>query len=146
MQASYCNSLARIEPITNIEDVIHLALQYSATDVHLEVDKPIYIRAANGLEPISSICSNDMISDVLQRCGVIEDGWHSVDNAFTSNGIRIRAHIYRANHRTCGTLRLLCHANLSLDASKDSDVLKQICEYHDGLVLVTGQEVENHIP
>lgn len=89
-----------------IEDVISLSLEHSATDIHLEVGTPIYIRAANGLESISSICTVDMIKDVLQRCGVTHDEWHSVDNAFTSNGIRIRAHIYRANHRICGTLRL----------------------------------------
>ena len=138
MQASYCDCVVTTDSKITIEDVISLSLEHSATDIHLEVGTPIYIRAANGLESISSICSVDMIKDVLQRCGVTHDEWHSVDNAFTSNGIRIRAHIYRANHRICGTLRLLCHANLSLDTSKDSDVLKQICEYHDGLVLVTG--------
>lgn len=62
-----------------IEDVISLSLEHSATDIHLEVGTPIYIRAANGLESISSICSVDMIKDVLQRCGVTHDEWHSVD-------------------------------------------------------------------
>lgn len=140
MQESYCNSKQLItkDKAITIDQIISLALDLSATDIHLEVDKPIYIRAAKGLESISRICSTDMLSEVLQKCEVTDDGWQSVDSAFTSNGIRIRAHIYRANHKVCGTLRLLCHANLSLDASKDSDVLKSICEYHDGLVLVTG--------
>lgn len=140
MQESYCesNNFAITHSIISLEDVISFALEKGATDIHLELDRPIYIRASKGLESISSICSNDMIADILCRCGITHDSWHSVDDAFTSNGIRIRAHIYRANHSICGTLRLLCHANLSLDSSKDSDVLKMICEYHDGLVLVTG--------
>ena len=121
MQESYCNSkqLTTKDKAITIDQIISLALDLSATDIHLEVDQPIYIRAAKGLESISRICSTDMLSEVLQKCKVTDDGWRSVDSAFTSNGIRIRAHIYRANHKVCGTLRLLC-------------------QYHDGLVLVTG--------
>ena len=36
------------DSIITIEDVISLSLEHSATDIHLEVRTPIYIRAANG--------------------------------------------------------------------------------------------------
>ena len=50
MQASYCDCVVTTDSMITIEDVISLSLEHSATDIHLEVGTPIYIRAANGLE------------------------------------------------------------------------------------------------
>lgn len=48
MQASYCDCVVTTDSMITIEDVISLSLEHSATDIHLEVGTPIYIRAANG--------------------------------------------------------------------------------------------------
>ena len=53
MQASYCDCVATTDSMITIEDVISLSLEHSATDIHLEVGTPIYIRAANGLESMA---------------------------------------------------------------------------------------------
>lgn len=121
-----------------LSDVVHIAIEKEATDIHLELHKDIFIRDANGLEPLSIRCEQSLLDEIISRCGIHQRSWYSVDEAFTIDGVRIRTHLYRANHTMCGTLRLLCHKQLSLGTSNDDVLLKEICHYHDGLVLVTG--------
>lgn len=122
----------------SIESILILAKEQEATDIHLELNKPIFLRVAKGLESIDIECTQEIIDDILKRCHITSIMWHSIDEAFTCQGIRVRTHMYKANHSICGTLRLLCHKQLGLEDTDEGDLLKKICSYHDGLVLVTG--------
>lgn len=124
-------------PVT-VDRIIAKAHELEATDIHLEMGKDIYIRGKKGLLPLGCYCEQSVIDDILQRCHVVNHDWYSVDEAFTSHDIRVRTHLYRANQTICGTLRLLCHKDLSLDNSSEGQLMKDICHYNDGLVLITG--------
>lgn len=118
--------------------ILTLAHNLEATDIHIEIGKDIYIRGKTGLASLGYICEQSVFDDILQRCNVLHKDWYSIDEAFTFRDVRVRTHLYRANHSICGTLRLLCHKDLSLDDSAEGQLMKELCHYNDGLVLITG--------
>ena len=128
---SCCNS-------ESLETIVEQAIQLSSTDIHLQCGQPIYLRHGDGLKATSFVCTTDLIEDILRRCGIASYEWQSIDEACSCCGVRIRVHLYRANQTICGTLRLLCHQQLSLDDNSEGQLLQKLCEAHDGLLLVCG--------
>lgn len=124
--------------IVDLESIVQQALEKSSTDIHLQCGQLIYLRSGDGLKPTHMICTTELIEDILQRCGIESDEWQSLDEACSCCGVRIRVHLYRANHIICGTLRLLCHHKLGLDDTGEGKLLQNLCAAHDGLLLVCG--------
>lgn len=121
-----------------LESIIQDALNTTSTDIHLQCSQPIYFRHGNGLVATEHMCSSTLIDDILHRCNICHYDWQSIDSACSCCGVRIRVHLYRANQTICGTLRLLCHHKLTLDESGEGHLLQQLCQSHDGLLLVCG--------
>ncbi len=118
--------------------IISEALRLSATDIHLEENTSVFVRDSEGLHPIEFICTPHVIADVKLACSIQDNQWWSIDTSFTYNQCRVRAHIYRSNQRICGTLRLIYQNSISIETDRHKELLKTICTYTDGLVLVTG--------
>lgn len=120
---------------------LRAAYKVEATDIHLQEGSLPYIRRQGEVEPLGEeLVTTDDMTRLEEYIGLV--GNHvmgqSCDEAFTFEGLRIRAHLYYSRGQLTATLRLLYHRHLALDEDRDSLILRRISARKDGLILITG--------
>ena len=130
----------------DLAHLLQLANSFHASDLFLK-DGAIpsirvngRIRALENQAPLTADEVRDLAFSVMnhEQIGVFERR-HEMDLAFTMEGVaRIRGNIYQQRNTVGMVCRLIPLEVLSLDALGLPEVLKTICQYRQGLVLVTG--------
>lgn len=126
--------------MVSLDDIVQEAIDRQATDIHVEMDAPIYWRQGEAMVRSDSVFTREILGEVYKRCGCQVVGCKnlSVDAACTCQGLRIRVHLYAVQQKVCGTLRLLYQRQLGLGDSEEDKLLKDLSLKTDGLILITG--------
>lgn len=123
-----------------LEKLLDYAVEKEVTDIQLEEDSFVYIRYEKGLEKTSFYSDGKKFLELCEVIG-IEPAIGtslSIDSAFSYKDIRVRVHLYKADGKSCATLRILAFKTASLEEDFDKTLLQSICSMQEGLVLITG--------
>jgi len=141
---STCQSIS--ENDSPFEDILQLADELSASDIHLSINCLPTFRISGELAPqdlftvlteenLLNMCS--FICDERQHKHLMEN--HSVDLAFTSKkGLRYRINVYFELGTPAFAIRWLDGTFHSMSALRLPSQLNKLAQLKDGLVLVTG--------
>jgi Tfp pilus assembly protein, pilus retraction ATPase PilT len=125
-------------------DIVKLANEEGASDVHLGVNEPPRLRKRGDIVPLDwpntdlntfmSWLMEVLTDEEIQQFQENLDFDGAADLGF----VRIRISIFDALNGPSLVLRLIGSSILTLEQLKLPDVFKKICNYHKGLILVTG--------
>jgi len=128
-----------------IEEYLRAMLNHDGSDLHISVGSHVKIRAGGALRPITAGELSSQQTEQLLREIVSEDQWrhfletHDLDFAYEIEGLARFRGSYLYNHWGMAAVFRQIPANiLSFEDLKLPEVLKQVCGYKEGLVLVTG--------
>lgn len=127
-----------------ILEILDYGIQQEATDIHLEMNQEVFYRIGEDIlrSDMSLIATKVVFEELLNICHISKPlancGKDSIDEGFTYEDIRVRAHIFKANRNVCATLRLLYSKDVNIETDSHKELLKKICRMRDGLVLITG--------
>ena len=128
-----------------IDDLIIIACERNASDLHITVGRPPILRIDGELKEIES-CDvltpqdvNNLIQPVLpeSRIHVLEEKG-DLDFAYVSNNSRMRVNVFKQRGNYALALRILARGVPTLDELHHPPVIKQLASLPRGLVLVTG--------
>ncbi len=131
--------------MARIDAFLKLGLAQGCSDVHLAVGVPPMLRMNGDLLPIKfrELSDNELtayIEEILtskQRERLA--GGHDLDFSYvTGEGGRFRVNVFRKVTGIGAVLRHIPGNVPSLDQLNVPPILKKFCEYHQGMVLVTG--------
>jgi twitching motility protein PilT len=126
----------------NISNLLPLAVQHRASDLHLSSGQPPIIRVDGELQTLDNLpaINNDVILAFLtdqQRRGYEKN--LSLDFAFHIPDLcRFRVNVFQQQRGIAAVFRLIPEAIMSLEQLGLPDIFKKICDFQHGLVLVTG--------
>lgn len=128
-----------------IDQYLRTMLEQDGSDLHISVGAPVKIRAGGAVQSITTeALSDEFTAQMLQEIVSPERWQHyletkDLDFAYEIDGLaRFRGN-YLYNHWGMAAVFRQIPANiLSFDDLNLPEVLKQVCEYKEGLVLVTG--------
>jgi twitching motility protein PilT len=131
--------------MARIDAFLKLALAQGCSDVHLAVGVPPMLRMNGDLLPIKfrELTDTELESYIYEiitpkQRDRLEDG-HDLDFAYVSeDGGRFRANVFRKATGLGTVLRHIPGEVPKLDQLNMPPVLKDFCDYHQGMVLVTG--------
>jgi len=127
-----------------ISEILNYGIQQEATDIHLEMNQEVFYRIGNELlrSDATLIATTAVFEELFHIChlkSVMEScSKEAIDEGFSYEGIRVRAHIFKSNRNICATLRLLYSKAVDIEKDSHKELLKKICHMRDGLVLITG--------
>lgn len=121
-------------------EILDLAITFKATDIHIEEKAEPRFRIGADLVKLSELeghfkTEEGLFSQILTACKGDSD---LVDGAFSYRDIRVRVHLFKAQDRACGTLRLLYNGNLQLPDDVGGNLLKKLALLKEGLVIISG--------
>jgi len=131
--------------MARIDAFLKLGTQQGCSDIHLAVGVPPMLRMYGDLVPIKFRDLRDSelesyLTEILtptQRTHFSEG--HDVDFSYVSaDGGRFRVNVYRKETGIGATFRSIPTEIPSIDKLGLPPVVKKLCDYHQGLVLVTG--------
>lgn len=127
-----------------LRDIVKRANDEGASDIHLGVNEPPRFRKRGDITPLDwpitdlntfmSWLAEVLTDDEIQQFQDTLDFDGAADLGF----VRIRISIFDALNGPSMVLRLIGSTILTLEQLKLPDVFKKICNYHKGLILVTG--------
>lgn len=132
--------------MTNIEQLIHLAQQYQATDLHLVANSLPWVRINGDLQLLNQnhVVSKEALDTWLlsylppYQIQFFKKG-QECDFTMDINTIgRIRVHIYRKKGKIAAALRLLPKTIPTIEDLAIPETLLPLLEKKQGLILVTG--------
>ena len=116
-----------------------------ASDMHLAVGSPPLLRLQGTLKqvdypPLTDEVLRPMIYEILTEQQIERfEKTHDLDLAYSAPGIaRFRVNVYQKFTGIAGAFRIIPYKILTLDELGAPAVFKTMCEYKNGLVLVTG--------
>ncbi len=127
-------------------DLLRLAIENGASDIHVKSGKPAVLRINGALKPVEMdpISSDEarefVLSIIPDRFKKIWDDEGQIDFAFSPGGMgRFRVNGYRQRNTTSISFRYVqsnipTFTDLNLDPTK----LERLCKSRDGIVLVCG--------
>jgi twitching motility protein PilT len=130
----------------DISQICRIAMQASASDIHLKVGLPPLLRIHGDIRPIANMpqVSNDELAKALwdimspvqrERFKTTND----CDLAHTVPGVaRFRCNVFRSQQRIGAVLRAIPSQVRTIDELQLPPVLKKVAKEPRGLVLVTG--------
>lgn len=125
----------------NLENIIKMADERKASDIHLAAGKPVKIRVDGDLEDLTeAIVTEEEISsfeDLLMNDNVPLKG--ECDMAVTLAGRRLRGNIYSCRDGKNIALRLLSDHIPSIGELNLPEVVNTFPYYKKGIVLITGE-------
>lgn len=128
-----------------IDQYLHTMLEQDGSDLHISVGAPVKIRAGGAVQAITTEELSDELTEQMLREIVSPERWQhyretkDLDFAYEIDGLARFRGSYLYNHWGMAAVFRQIPANiLSFDDLKLPDVLKRVCEYKEGLVLVTG--------
>lgn len=127
-----------------LRDIVKRANDEGASDIHLGVNEPPRFRKRGDITPLDWPITDlntfmSWLAEVLtdEEIQQFQDTL-DFDGAADLGFVRIRISIFDALNGPSMVLRLIGSTILTLEQLKLPDVFKKICQYHKGLILVTG--------
>ncbi len=127
-----------------LRDIVKRANDEGASDIHLGVNEPPRFRKRGDITPLEwpitdlptfmSWLTEVMTDEEIQQFQENLDFDGAADLGF----VRIRINLFDALNGPSMVLRLIGSTILTLEQLKLPEVFKKICNYHKGLILVTG--------
>ncbi|MGH8228989.1 MAG: type IV pilus twitching motility protein PilT [Steroidobacteraceae bacterium] len=131
--------------MARIDAFLKLGMQQGCSDVHLAVGVPPMLRVHGDLLPIKfrDLRGTELegyISEILTRSLAEQfNTGQDVDFSYVSaDGGRFRVNVFRKETGVGATFRTIPSQIPSLDQLDLPPIIKGLCDYHQGLVLVTG--------
>ncbi|MBL8955296.1 MAG: PilT/PilU family type 4a pilus ATPase [Myxococcaceae bacterium] len=132
--------------LATMNKVLTYAVQQGASDVHFRPGDPPTFRVNGQLRPVKSEklgaphtrqLAINCITDVALQSGI--DTLQELDTSYAINGVaRFRVNIYRQRGSLALVLRVIPTSVPTLESLGLPPIVKTICGYDRGLVLVTG--------
>lgn len=124
------------------DDIVRLAVEYNCSDIHLIAGLPPTFRRHGEitvLEEVANVKTSQLVYSMLnsEQTMKIEKGI-DLDFAMNVAGNRIRVNVFKQQGQVSAVLRILNNKVLSLEELNLPEILKNICMFKHGLVLVTG--------
>jgi twitching motility protein PilT len=129
----------------DLDRLLALARERGASDIHLTVDEPPYMRVAGVIEridqpPLSAARCEALITgiiDPVRRRALEENG--EVDFCHAVPGVgRYRANAFRQRKGVCATFRCIPNIPPTFADLRLPGQLTELLDFHQGLILVTG--------
>ena len=131
--------------MARIDAFLKLGLAQGCSDVHLAVGVPPMLRMHGDLMPIKFRNVGDAelesyVTEILTESQVERfQGGQDLDFSYVSGeGGRFRVNVYRKETGIGATFRSIPSEIPSLDRLGLPPVIRKLCDYHQGMVLVTG--------
>lgn len=136
--------MERNEPIIN--GFLRQMLDNGGSDLHLSINFPPKARFHGNIEPLNDeILTPEFMEELMEEICLPKKRWevfmekHDLDFAHEIPGLaRFRCNFFYNYHGMACVLRQIPSKILTLEDLHLPEVLKNICEYKSGLVLVTG--------
>ena len=136
--------MERNEPIIN--GFLRQMLDNGGSDLHLSINFPPKARFHGNIEPLNDdILTPEFMEELMEEICLPKKRWevfmekHDLDFAHEIPGLaRFRCNFFYNYHGMACVLRQIPSKILTLEDLHLPEVLKKICEYKSGLVLVTG--------
>lgn len=129
--------------IMNLEDVIRIAIEQRATDIHLEPKSPVTLRVSGELKRVSGVVESAVLKSFAQgllseeqRALLSERG--SVDLCRVIGGIQCRINIMKGDRGTGFAIRLLASSVRGLAENNLHPCLGEFINREAGLIILTG--------
>ena len=131
--------------MARIDAFLKLAVAQGCSDLHLAVGVPPMMRMHGDLMPIKFRDLGDAeleayITEVLtpSQVKVLRDG-HDLDFSYvTGEGGRFRANVFRKETGIGAAFRAIPTSMPSMDQLGLPAIVRKLCDYHQGMILVTG--------
>ena len=131
--------------MARIDAFLKLGLAQGCSDVHLAVGVPPMLRMSGDLMPIKfrQLSETELETYILEVLTVnqkeqLQEG-HDLDFSYVGeDGGRFRVNVFRKSTGIGAVFRFIPGDVPTLDQLHVPDILKTFCEYHQGMVLVTG--------
>ncbi len=131
--------------MARIDAFLQLAMAQGCSDIHLAVGVPPMLRLRGDLMPIKfrELSDSELESYVQEiltpgQQDIYREG-HDLDFSYVSSeGGRFRVNLFRKDTGPGAVFRFIPGEVPSLDSLDLPPVLKDLCEHHQGMVLVTG--------
>ncbi|MCS7184599.1 MAG: PilT/PilU family type 4a pilus ATPase [bacterium] len=126
-----------------IEDIIEVAIEKNASDIHIRSDKPAAIRVEGELIKLDIVTPKEVVTQFAMRilddrCKEVFLNRGDVDLSFSLKNLRFRTNIFKSEGNIDISLRIIPTKILDFESLNLPMVLKKICEYKNGIILVTG--------
>ena len=129
-----------------IDQYLRTMLEQDGSDLHISVGAPVKIRAGGSVQAITTEDLPVELTEQMLREIVSPERWQhyletkDLDFAYEIDGLARFRGSYLYNHwGMAAVFRQIPAEILSFDTLKLPEVLKDVCEYKEGLVLVTGR-------
>ncbi len=128
----------------DLAELLQLAVEENASDLHLQAGMPPMLRVTGELQPVGDDAVSAQDVESLLRDGLPEEeaahvGDRDYQTAFDMRGVgRIRVSLYRQNRGVAASLRIIPQATMSLTQIGAPDGVKDLTKLPWGLVMVTG--------
>jgi twitching motility protein PilT len=131
--------------VARIDAFLKLGTQQGCSDIHLAVGVPPMLRTHGELAPIkfrdlSGAELDGYITEILtpNQAEQFQRG-HDLDFSYVaSEGGRFRVNVYRKDTGVGATFRAIPAEVPTLDSLRLPPIIKKLCDYHQGMILVTG--------
>ena len=131
--------------MARIDAFLKLGTQQGCSDIHLAVGVPPMLRMQGDLVPIKfrDLRDTELESYILEILTPNQtDNYtrgHDLDFSYVSaEGGRFRVNVYRKDTGVGATFRAIPSEVPTLDSLKLPPIVKKLCDYHQGMILVTG--------
>jgi twitching motility protein PilT len=131
--------------MARIDAFLKLGTQQGCSDIHLAVGVPPMLRMYGDLLPIKfrDLRDNELegyLTEILTPTQSTHfTGGHDVDFSYvSSDGGRFRVNVYRKDTGVGATFRAIPSDVPSIDKLALPPIVKKLCDYHQGMILVTG--------
>ncbi len=131
--------------MARIDEYLRAMLDADGSDLHLTIGSPPKIRASGAIRPLyeTAVSADEMTALLREICP--DDRWNDylarqdLDFAYEIPGLARFRGSYLYNHwGKAAVFRQIPAEILSFDKLGLPDVLREVCAYNEGLVLVTG--------
>jgi twitching motility protein PilT len=131
--------------LARIDAFLKLGMQQGCSDIHLAVGVPPMLRLRGDLMPIKFRDLGDAelqgyITEILTQSQTEHFGkGNDLDFSYVSaEGGRFRVNVYRKDTGVGATFRAIPTEIPSIDKLNLPPIVKKLCDYHQGMILVTG--------
>jgi twitching motility protein PilT len=131
--------------LARIDAFLKLGTQQGCSDVHLAVGVPPMLRMHGDLMPIKfrevrAVELEGYIAEILTRAQTEQfSRGHDLDFSYVSvDGGRFRVNVFRKDTGVGATFRAIPAAVPTLEKLALPPIVTKLCDYHQGMVLVTG--------
>jgi twitching motility protein PilT len=131
--------------MSRLDEIVAIAREVRASDVHISPNDPLRFRIDGSLKILNDVPLSAEECEALARLAAGDDGYGKLvrvgeyDMSGTYSGVRCRLNIYRVDGGYCIALRLLAEGVPDLMKLGLPPIVTDFTTYQKGIVLVTGE-------